>query len=83
MVNYYRAALRRSPRSALARLRPIAAPTLVIWGERDIYLGAELAEPDRRWVPDVRVERIKEATHWVQHEAAGKVNELLIGFLGE
>lgn len=83
MVNYYRAALRRSPRSTLARLRPIAAPTLVIWGDRDIYLGSELAEPDRRWVPNVQVEHIPEATHWVQHEAAERVNELLIEFLGE
>ncbi len=82
MINYYRAALRRSPWGMLSRLRPIAAPTLVIWGERDIYLGSELAEPDRRWVRDVRLERIPEASHWVQHEAAAKVNELLIGFLG-
>ncbi len=83
MINYYRAALRRSPRSALRRLRPILAPTLVIWGERDIYLGSELAEPDSRWVPDARVCRIPDATHWVQHDAAEEVNELLIEFLRE
>jgi epoxide hydrolase 4 len=82
MINYYRSALRRSPRGALAAMRPISAPTLVIWGERDAYLGAELAEPERRWVPDVRVERIPEASHWVHHEAPARVNELLLGFLG-
>jgi pimeloyl-ACP methyl ester carboxylesterase len=81
MVNYYRAALRRSPRGAIARMTPIEAQTLVIWGERDRYLGSELAEPAREWVPNVRVERIPEATHWVQHEAAERVNELLLGFL--
>lgn len=80
MVNYYRAALRRSPRKALAALRPIEAETLVIWGERDSYLGAELAEPPRELVPNARVEWIPEATHWVQHEAADRVNELLIDF---
>jgi pimeloyl-ACP methyl ester carboxylesterase len=81
MINYYRAALRQSPRRAQSRMRPIAAPTLVIWGERDAYLGAELAEPEPRWVPDVRVERIPEASHWVQHEAPERVNELLVEFL--
>ncbi len=82
MINYYRAALRRSPRSALARLRPIDVPVLVIWGERDSVLGSELAEPDAKWVSDVRVERIPQATHWVQHDAPERVNELLTGFFG-
>ena len=36
-------------RSAEAALRPISAPTLVIWGERDQYLGSELAEPDLKY----------------------------------
>jgi len=81
MVNYYRAALRGSPRRSLERLRPIAAPTLVIWGERDKHLGAELAEPDPRWVPDVRVERIADASHWVEHDSPERVNELLLEFL--
>jgi pimeloyl-ACP methyl ester carboxylesterase len=81
MINYYRAALRRSPRKAQAALRRIDAQTLVIWGERDSYLGAELAEPPRELVPNVRMEWIPEATHWVQHEAAERVNELLIDFM--
>jgi pimeloyl-ACP methyl ester carboxylesterase len=82
MINYYRAALRRSPRSALARLRPIDVPVLVIWGQRDSVLGSELAEPESKWVSDVRVERIPQATHWVQHDAPERVNELLTGFFG-
>jgi pimeloyl-ACP methyl ester carboxylesterase len=77
MLNYYRAALRRSPRGALSDLRPIAAPTMVIWGERDRHLGAELAEPSPQWVPDLRMEWIPDATHWVQHEQPARVNELL------
>jgi pimeloyl-ACP methyl ester carboxylesterase len=80
MINYYRAALRRSPGKALKQLTPIQAKTLVIWGMRDRHLGSELAEPAREWVPDVRVERITEATHWVQHDAPERVNELLIDF---
>ena len=81
MVNYYRASLRQSPRKSQQRLRPIGAPTLVIWGERDRHLGAELAEPDHKWVPDVRVERLPDASHWVEHDAPDRVNELLLEFL--
>jgi len=77
-INYYRAAARyRSP-----PWKTVAAETLVIWGERDQWLVAELAEPDPRWVPRVRVERIAEASHWVQADAPGPVNELLVSFLG-
>jgi pimeloyl-ACP methyl ester carboxylesterase len=80
MVNYYRAALRRSPRAAMAELAPIQTETLVIWGMRDRHLGSELAEPLPRWVPNVRVERLPDATHWVQHDAPEQVNQLLIEF---
>src|ERR1700739_4685106 len=82
MVNYYRAALRRSPRAALADLVPIQTETLVIWGMRDRLLGSELAQQLTRWVPNVRVERLPPATHWVQHDEPERVNELLVEFFG-
>lgn len=81
MINYYRAVLRRTPSQARARIRPIQAPTLVIWGERDRYLGRELAEPRRSDVPRLdRVARLPDATHWVQHDEAAEVNRLLTEF---
>ena len=58
MINYYRSSVRTSPKRAEAALRPITAPTLVIWGQDDRYLGPELAEPDHDDVPNLdRVER--------------------------
>ena len=72
---------RQSQKEAAAKLRPISAPTLVIWGERDSYLGSDLAEPDRDDVPNLdRVERLADASHWVHHDEAERVNELLIDF---
>ena len=66
MINYYWSSVRTSPKRAEAALRPIKAPTLVIWGERDRYLGPELAEPDHDDVPNLnRVERLPDASHWV------------------
>ncbi len=82
MLNYYRGLLARSPRRALARMRPITAPTLVIWGERDRYIGIELARAPLELVPDLRLEGVAEASHWVQHEAPARVNRLILDFLG-
>jgi pimeloyl-ACP methyl ester carboxylesterase len=81
-IDYYRAALRRTPSSNRALYRPIPAPVLVIWGEQDRFLGAGLADPDPRLVPDVRVVRLPQASHWVQHDEPAEVNRLLLEFLG-
>jgi len=81
MINYYRASVRQSQKEAAAKLRPVSARTLVIWGERDSYLGSELAEPDHADVPNLdRVERLPDASHWVHHDEGDRVNQLLIDF---
>src|SRR3984957_20666589 len=81
MINYYRSSVRASQKKALEALRPVNAPTLVIWGERDRYLSPDLAEPDHDDVPNLnRVERLPDASHWVHHDAAERVNQLLTGF---
>ena len=81
MINYYRSSVRTSPKRAEAALRPIEAPTLVIWGQNDGYLGPELAEPDHDDVPNLdRVERLLGASHWVHHDAAERVTQLLTDF---
>ncbi|QIN79460.1 alpha/beta fold hydrolase [Rubrobacter marinus] len=81
-INYYRALL-RSPRRAQVGLKKIAAPTLVIWGERDRFLSSKLAEPGPLWVPNLRVERLPDASHWVAEDRPERVNELLLDFLRE
>ena len=59
MIDYYRASVSQSQKEAAAKLRPISAPTLVIWGEEDSYLGSDLAEPHREDVPNLdHVERL-------------------------
>lgn len=81
MINYYRAVFRESPKRAEARIRPVSAPTLVIWGEQDRYLGAELADPDPTDVPNLeRVVRLPGASHWVHHDEPEQVTQLLVDF---
>jgi pimeloyl-ACP methyl ester carboxylesterase len=82
-INYYRAAFRANPLAQVGSLRRVYTPTSIIWGEQDRYLGRELAEPDRAWVPKVRVERIAEASDWVQADAPEQVNQLMVEFLLE
>lgn len=77
MLNYYRAL--RYPRNPSSF---IETPTLIIWGEREpVFLASGLDHLDK-WVRDVRIERIANAGHFVQRDAAERVNELLIEFAG-
>jgi pimeloyl-ACP methyl ester carboxylesterase len=80
-LNYYRALFRRSPLRARALFRRIEAPVMVIWGERDRFLGKELADPGPSWVPNLRVERLPDASHFVAEDRPDEVNSLLIEFL--
>ena len=81
-LNYYRSLL-RSPRQMGTLLERIEAPVIVIWGERDRSLSRRLAEPPRLWAPNLlRVERLREASHWVAEDRPREVNTLLLDFLG-
>jgi pimeloyl-ACP methyl ester carboxylesterase len=90
-LNYYRAAHIGPPTgeagefAAQAGLDPAAfrikVPTLVIWGEKDAYLLAGNLEGLDKFVPNLRVERIPEAGHWVVHEQPERVNRFIREFL--
>lgn len=81
-INYYRAIIRQNIKTiGRQQYQRIDAPTLVIWGDRDRYLGKELAEPDRALVPNVQVQHLPDASHWVGADRPERVNELLIEFL--
>ncbi|HKJ26594.1 MAG TPA: alpha/beta fold hydrolase, partial [Anaerolineales bacterium] len=78
MINWYRA-LRLQTRRRLPRVR-VDPPTLIIWGEQDVALGATMAEESLALCKDGRLERVPDATHWVQHDAAEQVNAWLVDF---
>jgi pimeloyl-ACP methyl ester carboxylesterase len=83
MLAYYRALWSSSPEELRARLRIVTASTLLIWGVQDLALVPELTDDLDDWVPGVRVERIADASHWVQHERPDLVNRLLLSHLGD
>ena len=78
MLNWYRAVMQKPPMPP-DNLR-ITVPTLLIWGAQDKFLGRELARPSIDLCDHGRLVLIEEATHWVQHEEAGRVNELIDTF---
>jgi len=65
---------------AAQQIRFLAGRNAVIWGEQDAYLALTLIDRLDRWVPDLRVERIPDASHWVQNDVPDRVNRLLIEF---
>jgi pimeloyl-ACP methyl ester carboxylesterase len=70
---YYRAAVRGQVTGSAPKPRVIDRPTLVVWGEKDRFLIPSLAEPARAWVPNLRVVRLPQATHWAMIDAAEAV----------
>jgi pimeloyl-ACP methyl ester carboxylesterase len=63
MLNYYRALkINATP------LGRITVPTLILWGMRDSFLGAHLADAGAGMCHDVRIVRFKDDTHWLHHE---------------
>ena len=85
-LNYYRALgrtqlRRRVCRTDADRIARTDVSTLLIWGERDAALGIDLTHGLDQWVSNIRVERLPEASHWVQNDAPERVNDLLYEFL--
>lgn len=90
MLNWYRASPMHPPTAAdpgPAKLTidpadfVVRVPTLVIWGMRDHALLPCLLEGLDECVPDLRIERLPEASHWVVHEQPARVNELIRAFI--
>lgn len=79
MINWYRAMMQKPPQT-LPSPR-IKVPTLIIWGAQDKFLTPEMAQANLDLCDDGRVVLIEEGTHWVQHEEADRVNQLINDFL--
>ena len=77
MLNWYRAVRHRSP------FLPgqIHVPTLLLWGKKDRFLSHRMAKPSIEKCSQGRLVMLDKATHWLQHEEAGKVNQLIEDFI--
>ncbi len=75
MLNWYRALPRQSAEGWPTR---VTVPTTIIWGVQDAALRSVQAEESVALCDDGELIWMPENTHWVQHEAAGQVNDILI-----
>lgn len=75
MLNWYRAVMQNPPKPPDSQR--ITVPTLLIWGAQDKFLGRNLAQPSIDLCDDGQLVYFEEASHWVQHEEAKRVNELI------
>jgi pimeloyl-ACP methyl ester carboxylesterase len=84
-LNWYRANIPPTSWLPPARELPaVAAPTLIVWGEADAYLGLGGLERSLEMVSGpLRVERLPGVSHWVQNEAPEAVNRHLLAFLAD
>jgi pimeloyl-ACP methyl ester carboxylesterase len=65
-LNWYRAAAAQGPRGLYAGTEiRCTAPTLIIYGDSDPFLGAELFTGNERFAPDLRLRPVPGAGHWV------------------
>ena len=79
MINWYRAVMRHRPK--LSRGSRVKVPTLMLWGMQDVALSHRMARPSMDYCEDGKLVIFEDATHWVQHDEAESVNQLLIEFL--
>lgn len=59
----------------------VSVRTLVIWGERDRFLLTGCLNGLQKYIPDLRIERIAEGSHWVVHEHEPRVTQLVAQFV--
>ena len=90
--NYYRASPLRPPRpgdpAAAAITLPreavtIQVPTLVLWGLEDAALPPALVDGLEEYVPQLTLERVPGASHWIVHEQPALVADRLAAFLAK
>lgn len=91
-INYYRAA-RVGPPNAQAKLEAhanytpdiaspvVRVPTLLIWGLKDPYLLAGNLSGIGKFVPDLTVKLLADASHSVNHEKPKEVNSFIREFI--
>jgi pimeloyl-ACP methyl ester carboxylesterase len=61
-------------------LKPLALPTLVIWGDGDVYLPVRYAETQKQYF-DAQVHVLPRCGHWPMIDEPERVRDLVLPFL--
>ena len=67
----------------MAKLKKVAIPTMIVWGEKDPYLPAKQAYIANSVLPNSKVEVMQQCGHAPQSEDSDLFNKLVLDFLAE
>lgn len=82
-IKYYREALPSILKSKQVYIKKISSPSLVLWGEKDIYLSRSLTENLRDYCENLTVKYFPDCSHWINLEAVEEINEEISKFMLE
>jgi len=89
-LNYYRASPLRPPLAPGDAIHSLVlprehvtvrVPTVVLWGDADIALPPALLDGLEAFVPQLRVQRVAGATHWLIHDRPDLLSSTVVGLL--
>ena len=80
-LSYYRANNFVQEKPSLGDGKPLATPTLVIWGQRDTAFVPEVLHGLDQLITTVKIHYIPDGSHWVVHEKPEEVNAAMQDFL--
>jgi pimeloyl-ACP methyl ester carboxylesterase len=90
MLNWYRAMVRpllrreRNPlRERIRQNLPLRMPVLMLWGENDVALTTDSARDSIDMCENGELIFFPNATHWLQHDEADSVNQMIHDFITE
>jgi 2-hydroxy-6-oxonona-2,4-dienedioate hydrolase len=86
--NAYRKSLKTNPNELQRfelrhRLPRITIPMLLVWGAKDTFAPAELADDLRQALPNVRIVKLENSGHQAQNDESERFNDMLAEFLAE
>ena len=81
-LNWYRSLSPEDAPAVLGALKPVAVPTLYVWGDGDTALGRAAAEATAGFVEGpYRFEALAGVGHWIPEEVPERFNALLVDHL--
>lgn len=59
----------------------IMVPTLILWGEQDQAFVSTMLDGIEEYVPNCKIQKFADASHWLHHEQPEKINRAIRDFI--
>ena len=80
-INYIRNVLNLVSGKDETRRKTIDTPTLLVWGDDDMFLESAMADAHQSFVTNLTIKHIPNCSHWVQQDQPDTVNQYMREFL--